>query len=187
MAVESNFGSGDFSGVANALELAATAILLELAIERGKGPWFGALLLRLQLEISRTKAPDGAPDSVKERWIDDGTGAVDEIFRSILLDPAIPDWRHDAALSGDGVPNRLLVPAVASGYRILAETLAEAVRNGPDGQERLRLLSTEAVGKAEVQTVPGDTKSVLKDRWVGASVTAIESVVIGRRGADDQT
>jgi hypothetical protein len=155
---------------AEALSVAAVGILRELANDRGAGPWFGGLLSRLQMEQARSEWKWHAPDEIAE-----ATGsAIYGVFSVVLKDVTVPDFRYDAAVSADGASNRLLSPAVASALMIAVRVLADHVRR-TGGEELLGELRIEAIGKAEVQNVPGDALGALKDRWIGAGIAAIEA------------
>lgn len=173
----------DLSAARYALELAAGTILRELAEVRGRGPWFPALHTRLQQQVSRSKAPEGSPEAVAERWADTGLEVLYEVFRPVLLDEAIPDFRQMAAISADGAPNPTLAPAVVAGMRIAVQALIRITRDRPGGEEALRLAQAEAVREAEVQNIPGDADGTLKDRWIGASIAAIDTVFDAHEGA----
>lgn len=162
------------------LELAANMILLELTRERGKGPWFPGLLNRIQFEGVELEAPDGLSDEADKAYGNTVHRQIYDVFSRVLHDKTIPDFRQRAAISGNGVANPMLAPAVAAGYRILAERLVDVLRSTPDAEQTLRTVRADAIRKAEVQSIPSDAKGVLKDRWIGASITAIESVLSGR-------
>lgn len=93
MAVEGDLGEWNLPAMVYALDRVAAVVLLELAKERGKGPWFGGLLNSIQLELAKSKAPDGAPDAVKETWAAVAMETAYDAFGRVLHDPAVPDWR----------------------------------------------------------------------------------------------
>lgn len=93
MAIEGDAGDRNLPAMVYALDHAATVILLELAKERGKGPWFGGLLNRLQFQLAKSSPPEGAPDAIKATWRETVHGTAHDVFRRVLMDPSVPDWR----------------------------------------------------------------------------------------------
>jgi hypothetical protein len=167
-----------------ALELAANAILFELAALRGKGPWFGGLLSRTQTAALSLYPPKASSDSEKKAWDKAVHATVYGVFQRILMDKTVPEYRYDAAISGDGTAHHILAPAVAAGYRIVAELALNVKGSAIDGNA-LDLLEAEAIRQAKLQVVPSDAKGLLKERWIGASIAAIDHVLAGKRGANE--
>lgn len=148
----------------------AIAILRELAGDRGKGPWFPALMNRLQSEHARQQINKGLPDDAP----DPAGAAIYEVFRTVLMDETVPDFRHDAGLTGD-TANPLLYPAVVAGQAIALRAMRSALISLRGGEERLRLSCAEAISQASVQRIPGDANGALKDRWIGVGIAVIEA------------
>lgn len=161
------------SDVIEALQYAAAAILLELAEERGKGSWFPALMSRLQRDIAMNEIRKGRPESGPDR----SGVAVHEVFRRVLEKEGLLDFRQMAAVSGTGRANPLLADAVVAGLQILARAYRVTARERPDAEEFLGHVRAKAIGDALVQNIPSDADGILKDRWIGASMTAIEAAL----------
>jgi hypothetical protein len=167
-----------------ALELAANTILFELMTVRGKGPWFGGLLRRIQI-AALPMCPPGEPTEADEKaWDQTVHATIYGVFQRILMDQSVPDFRHDAAISGAGTAHHILAPAVAAGYRIMAELALDSERWGREGQS-LDLLEAEAIRQAKLQVVPSDAKGLLKERWVSASIAAIDDILARKRRANE--
>lgn len=167
-----------------ALELAANTILFELAALRGKGPWFPGLLNRTQTAALALYPPREATEAEKKAWDQAVHTTVYEVFQLVLMNKDVPDFRYDAAISGDGTAHHILAPAVAAGYSIVAKLILDAA-DRPIDHHALDLIEVEAIRQAKLQSIPSDAKGVLKERWISASIAAIDHVLAGKRRANE--